>query len=318
MPTLRLQRTHGYWKLVFCLLLLSVFLIPKNAKAQDDKVIDLGDKGWSYANFGKTGADTTEWALQFVPQANHLYCSLTLQIRKQGNPVDSVRVRIYTNGTPPAFGSLITSPPTVLGSSLPSATDEVTNFTFDNCVFLDKYHNFFIRIDRTGSLNNTNYYWLGISTANNYSWAFRWGAVGSSWTQVTQEIAVNIFGFETLSQAGLTEPATSSYNFTDNDFGGLGTYLSDIFKYLFIPNSDALNSFAGLWDTVKAKPPIGYFTTTKTAFDSLQTASGSYYLTFSGLDSGDSPLRPLKLGLVWILWLMLGFWILHRIRQLEI
>jgi len=95
-----------------------------------------------------------------------------------------------------------------------------------------------------------------------------------------------------------------------------------VITYLFVPSdndwNNIKNSWNGLWETIKAKPPIGYFTSVKTAFDNLTPASGSYYLTLGGLDSGDSPLAPLKTGLIWILWFMLAFWILHRIRQLEI
>jgi hypothetical protein len=98
----------------------------------------------------------------------------------------------------------------------------------------------------------------------------------------------------------------------------LVTSFQNMITWLFVPDPLALQEFSGLWDKVKLKPPIGYFTTTKTAFDNLTTASGSYYLTFSGLDSGDSPLKTLKIGLTWILWFMVGFWIIHRIRLLEV
>jgi hypothetical protein len=115
-----------------------------------------------------------------------------------------------------------------------------------------------------------------------------------------------------------TTPTGSGYGFENQDFGFLGNMFRDVIYWLFVPSQSSLEQFTNLWDAVKMKPPIGYFTTVKTAFDSLTTASGSFYLTFSGLDSGDSPLAPLKTGLIWILYIMLAFWILHRIRQLEI
>ena len=99
------------------------------------------------------------------------------------------------------------------------------------------------------------------------------------------------------------------------DFGIIGNAIRDVMAWLFVPDNLALNQFTGLWDTIKMKPPIGYFTASKTAFDSLHIASGSFALVMSGVGGVTD---PLKTGLTWILWLMLAFWILHRIRQLEI
>jgi len=96
------------------------------------------------------------------------------------------------------------------------------------------------------------------------------------------------------------------------------TQFTNLISWLFVPPADVFSPFTNLWSSISNKPPIGYFTQIETSLSGLTVASGSYYLTFSGLDSGASPLAPLKTGMVWIMWLLLAFWILHRIRLLEV
>ena len=313
MQTFRLQR------LVVTTTAILALLLPAFSLAQTDILYDFSNSSGAGLNFGKTGTFNQEFALKLIPQVNYLYCGAKIKLYKVGSPVDSVRLRIYSAGTPPSFGTLITTPSAILGSTLQTTGELYSDFLFDNCIFLNKYYDYFFRLDRTGSLNDTNYYLADIKTSSIPVYAERWTLSFGSWLEsTTSAVGFQLYGFNTLAGAGISEPSTTSYNFTDQNFGGLGTYLKDILAYLFIPSNDVLNQFTGLWDTVKMKPPIGYFTTAKNAFDNLTLASGSYYLTFSGLDSGDSPLAPLKTGLTWILWLMLGFWILHRIRQLDI
>jgi hypothetical protein len=194
------------------------------------------------------------------------------------------------------------------------------------------------------TLNNTNNQWLNtqVTVYDTYS------SIGQSLNFTKENIGTFPFGFIISDPTNYPlyissfrviitdEDTTSTFpNLASPSFGlspfNCGSFdipcqiASGFYKvitYLFIPSdndwNNIKNSFNGLWDTIKTKPPVGYFTTAKTAFDGLTVASGSYYLTFAGLDSGNSPLKPLKIGLVWIFWIMLGFWILHRIRQLEI
>ena len=134
-------------------------------------------------------------------------------------------------------------------------------------------------------------------------------------TYGTEDVAYAVVGEATGSGWQGSMPSSASYNFTNRDFGLLGNMFRDIIVWLFIPDPTIFNQFGGLWDSVKAKPPVGYFTQVQTAFGSFAVASGSYYLAMQDMGLITNPLRS---ALIWVLWLMFGFWIFQRIRKLEI
>jgi hypothetical protein len=108
-------------------------------------------------------------------------------------------------------------------------------------------------------------------------------------------------------------PATTSYGFTNRDFGVIGNYLRDVIVYLFYPDQNTLNQFATLYETIKQKPPIGYFTAIVGVFNSLSTGTPTITLDVSPVGGIFNPIRA---GITVVLWFMLAFWILHRFREL--
>lgn len=111
---------------------------------------------------------------------------------------------------------------------------------------------------------------------------------------------------------GWGEPATASYGFENKDFGILGNYFRDVIVYLFFPDEATLSQFGNLFETIKNKPPIGYFTQIKNLFSNLSTGTADLSFTLTPFALILSPLRT---GLEVILWFMLAFWLLHRFRQ---
>ena len=110
-------------------------------------------------------------------------------------------------------------------------------------------------------------------------------------------------------------PATASYGFENKDFGLLGNMFRDVIVWLFFPDQANLERFGNLWDTIRLKPPIGYFTAAK---DELGLVSvGSASITFD-TTAAAGIITPLRTGIIVILWVLFAFWIFHRLRNLDL
>lgn len=92
--------------------------------------------------------------------------------------------------------------------------------------------------------------------------------------------------------------------------------LCDVLTWLFVPSAGALNEISDLWETVKAKPPIGYFTVAADAFDSLSTGTSSIEL--EGTAELSDWFDPIKDTITGVLWLLTGFYTVKRIATLDI
>lgn len=87
--------------------------------------------------------------------------------------------------------------------------------------------------------------------------------------------------------------------------------ICNLVGYLFVPSSDILNKFSGLWDNVKTKKPFGYITTTIDALTDLDTNSTGAF------DLGTVPFQsaifdPLKIALGSILWALYAIYFYQR------
>jgi hypothetical protein len=100
----------------------------------------------------------------------------------------------------------------------------------------------------------------------------------------------------------------------DPDSGFFTESLCHLGLYLFIPKYEDFSSFLETWDNIKNKIPIGYFTASKTALESLTTETeGS--VSFSSLGEITDYIKTFFTGAFWLLFV---FWAFNRIRNLEI
>ena len=94
--------------------------------------------------------------------------------------------------------------------------------------------------------------------------------------------------------------------------------ICNLIGYLFVPSSDVLNKFSGLWDNVKNKPPFGYVTMTINSLTSLDTNSAMAF------DLGTVPFQtaifdPFKIALGTILWALYAIYFYQRrLKTLDI
>jgi len=119
-----------------------------------------------------------------------------------------------------------------------------------------------------------------------------------------------------LSQAqNEMPPSSASYGFENKDFGLLGNMFRDVVVFLFFPDQANLERFGNLWDTIRLKPPIGYFTAVKDEFANI--GIGTANIAFD-TTAAAGIITPLRTGIIVILWIMFAFWIFHRLRKLEL
>lgn len=101
--------------------------------------------------------------------------------------------------------------------------------------------------------------------------------------------------------------------------GWVGDSFCKVMAYLFTPSADSFNQFADLKTTLENKPPFGYFTDLQKKISLLQNGTSTDTIINASTSAAFSPVfSPIRTGLIWILWLMFAFWLLHRIRHLEL
>jgi hypothetical protein len=101
------------------------------------------------------------------------------------------------------------------------------------------------------------------------------------------------------------------------DFGGLGIGLEicKALSFLFLPDSNHLNMFGDLFDTLANKPPFGYYTEIKNALLGINASSTPAFL-FSAIGAIQTDIfTPIDFGIAGILWLFFAIWVIKRIGE---
>lgn len=109
-----------------------------------------------------------------------------------------------------------------------------------------------------------------------------------------------------------TMPKMEDYFATTTDFGLLGNMFRDVLIYLFKPNESVLDFWRTIKDRVASKPPFGYYTLIKQAFDNLTSEATPAFALASATSTAQYIFTPLKNGLAWVLWILFGVWFLKR------
>jgi len=120
---------------------------------------------------------------------------------------------------------------------------------------------------------------------------------------------------------GFYEPPNATSTISESTIncegnGVVANSLCYVFKYLFVPSPDALSAWEGLWNTIKSKPPIGYFALFVAEISNLNTSSTPAYQMADV--SGISFFHDLRIGLGFLFSLILLFYVVHRFKTIKI
>lgn len=100
----------------------------------------------------------------------------------------------------------------------------------------------------------------------------------------------------------------------DDTVNGVINGACKVLSYLTIPQQSSLNRFHDLWSGIEDKPPLGYFTQSKNAWNNYANSTSSQAVSLEGVSS-ISIFSTLKTALAWLIWLVFGLWIFHRLRK---
>jgi len=138
------------------------------------------------ANIGDITART--YASQEIIVTKHgRRSSITLRIRKVGNPVDDLQLAIYSNVNEhpgnPILSSVVFIPPADVEADFEDITVEL-NEAFTNSLLFDVDDRYQIRVRRSGGVDNANYYQIDTSDVAEYDGYHNEGDAGFTWTKV--------------------------------------------------------------------------------------------------------------------------------------
>lgn len=255
-------------------------------------------------------------------------------------PSDQVRIRLYTDdGTisNPENGTLVDTI-NVAANHIVSSSNGTglspyafPQFSFANdtgniCHSLQVPGWYWLVFSRTGSLctlvgscSEGYYKLLGYDDQAHRVWYYNgssWlaangtGGGGTGGTLIAAIASGSAYWIDNGAYSGGL-PTSASYNFTTHDYGALGNFFRDIIVAGFWPSQNSLGQYASLSDTIKNKPPFGYFSAIKTAFSGLATSSGTADTTLahSAIKAFTDPLRT---GLAVVLWVGFGWYLWKR------
>jgi hypothetical protein len=118
----------------------------------------------------------------------------------------------------------------------------------------------------------------------------------------------------------VSAPSTGSSTSTDQVIrscnGSDLSLIQTILCWLFVPSYSSLSQFGNLYDTIKIKPPLGYFYQTKTALNDLSATSSAF--EWDTASSSIPVFGQFRSGMSWFFWLIFGFWIFNRFRHFEL
>jgi len=103
----------------------------------------------------------------------------------------------------------------------------------------------------------------------------------------------------------------------DDTDGLFANSLCKLGVYFFKPSDDVFNNYNSLWAMISAKPPLGYFTKSKEALETLNNSTSTAFTFEDVSELGDSVFTPLRTGIAFLLWFMFGIWIFNRFRHLQ-
>lgn len=114
-----------------------------------------------------------------------------------------------------------------------------------------------------------------------------------------------------------TSTATSTSITCDPSMNAFSYSLCYLFQYLFYPSTDVTSIYSDTYDEIKTKPPFGYIEEISNIFNNFSTSTTST-IQFADLSNLSSFFDPIKNIVSAILWVLFGFWVFHKFRNIEL
>ena len=124
--------------------------------------------------------------------------------------------------------------------------------------------------------------------------------------------------FNTTALQNLTTPAWAAETC---DWTSPSTWtgcFNNLVHGLFYPSSESVNQFSNLYNNFKNKPPFGYVTAVISQLKNVNDTNTSVFSLQSLPILNTMIFNPMRLGIVWLLWVGFAFVIYHRLKNIQL
>lgn len=147
---------------------------------------------------------------------------------------------------------------------------------------------------------------------------------------IDPECSVDPFGQRNLWQgesASTTLSTQSFYNeaFCEENYEGTLTQgFCKLFYSLFVPNGESLQRFSSLKNKLEKKPPFGYLAIYSETMENFESATSTTSTISTSFVNNLSTVKEISLYqnfydiMIWVLWLIFGFYVYHRFRHFSL
>lgn len=165
--------------------------------SQNNQMVHGTNSSWSALyGVGTSNAYEKQSVQIYTNTRGGKYNNIRLAINKLGAPTDSLIVKVYSGSFE---GTLIATSNAVSGSPL-TTTSQLINFQFDSEFTLEGSTTYYITIERTGTYDTTNYYFINGGSTNLNTNNVRYRRNSGTWTAVTDYDTMIFFGDQILKE----------------------------------------------------------------------------------------------------------------------
>ena len=137
---------------------------------------------------------------------------------------------------------------------------------------------------------------------------------GTSCTTRTSPIS---FSTNALS-ASISPPVWTAEACTWTDFSTWTGCLDNVFHDLFSPSAESLTQFNGLYAQFINKPPFGYVVAIQSAISNVNDTASAPFTLESMPILNTYIFDPIRLALIWVLWVAFAFVFYHRLKNIDL
>lgn len=261
------------------ILLIVFLLLPNVAHAQDFETV-LGIGFDSYLSFGRSNLYATHVSLEWTPEAEAVVCQVVSTWRQQtGNRNMNIGITVREGMTSnPETGGTVVATGLIYAVDIATSTTQITT-DLSSCFYARVGTVYGIDFD-TGE-DATNYLWHYYYNGDVYDNTSAWDYVPvSGWTDrgATREQTISLLGTTDFSMFGAY--VSSTYDFSDPDFGWFGNAMFDVGRFFFVPSNSSQAVLDNKKSELMAKVPFGWFASASSSLSELSVTSTTTTYSF--------------------------------------
>jgi len=270
--------------------ILVIMLSAAPAGAADySEIVSSG--GWDIsASFGSSNTYATHFSEEWTPTADAVVCQVgTYWGQVEGGRTYDIAVSIREGMTSnPETGGTVIATGIIYAADIPVravGSPEYITIDINPCFFARTGTAY--GIDFSSGMDASHRLYAYYKNSDTITGANMWDYVPvSGWTErSTREMGIALYGTLDADSSLFSAYASSSYAFTDPDFGWFGNAMSDVFKWLFVPSDSSKAVLTAKKNDLLTKMPFGWFEQASSTVSGLtsgvSTTSSSIYLSAS-------------------------------------